>query len=172
METLRTHIAKMGLPNQLVDLNNLFDPTKAQTKITFWGTRVVEVKGYSRYISLSSLAKEVIMAGGLHTKFDNVRSRPFKEQFDFETAQYNFYQAGVELVGKLRNYYKLTDDQIKNSNFFTRFLNWFREFFFGSVHAFDYSYAQDGKFRGLDVKDMKQWTEKAQSLKAPALVSA
>jgi len=38
--------------------------------------------------------------------------------------------AGVEIVKKLQRFYCETDAQIKNSNLFTKFLNWIREFSF------------------------------------------
>ena len=56
--------------------------------------------------------------------------------------------AGIEIVRKLENFYRVTDTEIQKSNFLTRFLNWIREFSF--VPYTTRFYLEDGaddKFR-------------------------
>lgn len=79
-------------------------------RVTFWGTRFVKFDGQD--VSLNNLICLICRISlakitPVHTLEDRI--------------------AGIEIGRKLRNYYILTNEQIKNSNFITRFFAWIRE---------------------------------------------
>jgi hypothetical protein len=114
MPPLETHLNSLNFSTNLEVVKNLID--KAEAKTTFWGSRVIKVAGYTGSIYLDDLAKKIIDAGRQRCEAD-----------DLQPAE---RVAGIDIVKKLRNFYEVTDTQIRNSNFFTRFLNWLREFSF------------------------------------------
>lgn len=114
MPLLVTHLNSLSFSTQLDTVKNLIDT--AQAKTTFWGSRVVEVNGFTGSVYLDDIANKILRAGNHRSDAD-----------DLTPAE---RIAGVEVVRKLENFYRVTDIQIQNSNFFTKFLNWIREFSF------------------------------------------
>lgn len=118
MSTLENRLNAIHFPNQLVHIKTLMDTAEAKT--TFWGGRIVEFKGSNDSVGLEFIAKKILEAG--------------RQRCDADDLTVEERIAGVEIVRKLQDFYKITDTQIKHSNCFTRLLNWLREF-----HIFPYS---------------------------------
>jgi len=114
MTSLVSHLNSLSFSTQLDTVKNLIDT--AQAKTTFWGSRVIEINGFKGSVYLDDIANKILMAGNQRLEAD-----------DLTPAE---RIAGIEIVRKLENLYQVTDAQIRNSNFFTRLLNWIREFSF------------------------------------------
>jgi len=114
MPSLDTHLSSLNFSNQLAAVKNLLDT--AQVKTTFWGSRVVMVNGFTGSVYLEDIARKILTTGRQRSDADDLLPA---EQI-----------AGVETVRKLEDFYRIGDTQIQNSNFFTKFLNWIREFSF------------------------------------------
>lgn len=112
MPSLETHLNSLSFSSQLIVVKNLVDA--AQVKTTFWGSRVVEVNGFTGSAYLEDIARKILRAGSQRSGADDLLPA---ERI-----------AGVEIVRKLEGFYRISDTQIQNSNFFTKFLNWIREF--------------------------------------------
>lgn len=65
---------------------------------------------------------------------------------------------GVEIAKKLKNFYRITDTQIQNSNLLTRLLNWLREFCFVPYHTTRFWFEERGEryFRGYNETEFFQ----------------
>lgn len=114
MPSLETYLNSLSFSIHLESIKNLIDI--ASTKTTFWGSRVVKVNGFTGSVYLDDIANKIVRAGNQRSDADDLTP---EERI-----------AGVEVVRKLENFYRVTDIQIQNSNFFTKFLNWIREFSF------------------------------------------
>lgn len=122
--SLEVRLNSLNFSTQLQEVKDLLDT--AQTRVNFWGTRVVELPGddgcfcgcvcNDGSVSLDSLAGRVL----------NI-ARQRCEADDLQPAE---RIAGMDIVRALRNFYQVTDAQTNDSNFFTRFLVWIREFNF------------------------------------------
>lgn len=86
-------------------------------RVTFWGTRIVKFDGQD--ISLNDIAKKVSAIS--HLLYEDIGSNKQSSSLTLEDRI-----SGIEIGKKLINYHKLTDEQIKNSNFITRFFAWIR----------------------------------------------
>lgn len=86
-------------------------------KVTFWGTRIVKFDNQD--VSLNDLIRRICILADLGTLVD------LTEIKHIHTLEDRI--AGIEIGKKLINYHELTDEQIENSNFITRFLVWIRE---------------------------------------------
>lgn len=116
---LRDHLDGYNFAAQLQEVNTFLDT--AQTRITFWGGRVLEsTENYSGSVYLDDIAKKTTQAAARRMEADNL------------TMQER--QSGVEIVEKLRNFYEVSDTQVSDRNWFTRLLTWIREF-----HVFPYT---------------------------------
>lgn len=100
--------------NNLDSLNTIIG--RAQTKVTFWGNRVITVGGYKSSYSIKLLANKLI-------KLSYERC----EKQDLSTKD---REDGITLSRKVNKFYAETDAQIKQCNFLTRFFVWLREFSF------------------------------------------
>jgi hypothetical protein len=87
---------------------------ECHARVTFWGGRVIEAKGKRGSVSLDFMSSRVHAAAC---------DRSHKDDLTLEERI-----AGLEIVKKLLDFYKETDDQIKTRNFFTRLLLRIREF--------------------------------------------
>lgn len=131
---LSEYINCLNTSNKLVDLNLLLE--KAECRITFWGGRVVTVKGYVGSIELDRLVCSVLD-----------KSRERSESDDLSTKE---RLVGIGISTKLNNFYHITDTLIRKANWFTRLLNYLREFTF--IPYTSRFYAEEGviedHFRG------------------------
>lgn len=114
MISLETHINSLDFSRQLEVVRDLMET--AEVKTSFWGSRVVEVEGYSGSVYLDSLAERVQRTVYARDSMDYLRPG---ERI-----------AGIEIVRKLQQFYIETDNQIESSNCLTRLFNWIREFSF------------------------------------------
>ncbi len=105
---LQTRLNNLNFNTQLEAVQDLLAP--AQTKITFWGQRVVEVPGINGFVSLNALTEKIAQVA-------NSRNDPSLAK----------RQAGLKIQSKLSNCYALTDRQSKACNIFTRFLTKVRD---------------------------------------------
>jgi len=143
MFSLETHLNSLIFSSQLTTVKNLVDT--AQVKTTFWGSRVVEVNGFTGSIYLDDLARKILRTGNQRSDADDLLPA---ERI-----------AGVETVRKLEGFYRISDAQIKNSNFFTKFLNWIREFSFTPYTTrFYFEETAEGNFRAYsEAKFLQQF---------------
>ena len=109
---IHNYINSLNIANELPAINNLL--TSAQGSVSFWGKRVITFAGYEGCYSLDELARKVLRAGGQRSASDDL------------TTQERV--AGIEIMNKLRNFYRVTDTKISKANLFTRLLNSIREF--------------------------------------------
>ncbi|MBF8263611.1 MAG: hypothetical protein HW387_1276 [Parachlamydiales bacterium] len=86
----------------------------AQASVTFWGTRVVRVKGDNTSVTLDKLAKKVVQAASQRL---SLKDLTLKDRI-----------TGLDITNTLRKFYKMTDHQIAQSCFFTWLLAHIREF--------------------------------------------
>lgn len=114
MPYLETHLKTLDFSNQLNAVRNLIET--AQAKTTFWGSRVVEVNGFTGSVYLDSIVEKIQKAG--------------KQRFDAHDLSLAERIDGIEITKKLEHFYRITDTQIRNSNLFTKLLNWVQEFLF------------------------------------------
>ena len=116
MPSLETHLDSLNYSAQLQAIKNLLISDSAQAKVTFWGSRVVEVNGFTGSAYLADILKKILATSYQRRDADDL------------TAAERI--SGVEIVKKLQRFYTDTDDQLKNSNLLTKILNWIREFSF------------------------------------------
>ena len=143
MPSLQVHLNSLDFSSQLATVKDLIDV--AQPKTTFWGSRVVEVNGFTGSVYLDDIARKILRTSGLRSDADDLLPA---ERI-----------AGVEIVKKLEGCYRITDTQIQNSNFFTRFLNWIREFsLFPYTTRFHIKETAGGNFRAYsETKFLQQF---------------
>lgn len=139
---LQSYVERCDFATQLQDVNTLL--YTAETKITFWGGRVLESPHYTGSVSLDEIARRTLQAACQRSESDDLT---MEERV-----------AGIEIVAKLRSFYRVSDTQICNSNFLTRLFNFIREFTFNPYTL--RFYAQDGLtesyFRGFSREKYKQ----------------
>lgn len=114
MLSVATYLNSLNCSTQLETVKNLID--SAQAKTTFWGSRVVEVNGFTGSVYLEDIADKVLKAS--------------EERVDADDLTLKERIMGIGVVRKLVGFYQVTDAEIQDSNFLTRFLNWIREFSF------------------------------------------
>lgn len=132
MTSLQVHLNSLNFSSQLTTVKNLINT--AQVKTTFWGSRVVEVNGFTGSVSLEDIARKILRTGRQRSDADDLL---LAERI-----------AGVETVRKLEGFYRISDTQIQNSNFFTKFLNWMRECsFMPYTTRFHIEETAEGNFR-------------------------
>lgn len=112
--SLDAQLNSLNFSNQLTAVKSLVDA--AQVRTAFWGSRVVEINGFTGSVYLDDVARKILRAGNQRSDADDLLPA---ERI-----------AGVEIVRKLEDFYRISDTQIQNSNFFTRFMNWIQEFSF------------------------------------------
>ena len=111
--SLEAHFRTLDFSTQLEEVRNLLN-REPRTKITFWGTRVIQIDGFSGSVSLADLCSKILKISRQRSEADDLTS---VERI-----------AGVEIVNKLITFYERTDSQRKTCNVFTRFLIWIREY--------------------------------------------
>lgn len=108
---IRDHVNSPEFANDIPSIRGLLE--KAQGKVSFWGTRVITVKGYEGSIALDALARKVFVAGKKRSVEGGLTEQ--------ERA------AEPKIMNKLNRLYRDTDTQISKSHWFTRLLSWARE---------------------------------------------
>lgn len=111
MTRLQDLLNKPAVSISLEALKQKLSTTEAYT--TFFGTRMVRLEGSS--IQLNVLAQRVLAIADARFKDD---------AFSVEDRL-----AGCGCVDRLKEFYKVTDGQIKNSNLLTRIIAWIRNYF-------------------------------------------
>ena len=114
MKSIKNHLNSLDFSTQLSAVKEIVE--NAEVKTTFWGSRVVVVKGFSGSVYLDDIAHLIICAGNKRSDADDLLP---EERI-----------LGLKIVRKLEDFYSESDKQIQNSNFFTKFLNWIREYSF------------------------------------------
>lgn len=112
MLSLECHLNSLNFSTQLKDVENLINASC--TKTTFWGSRIIKINGFTGSVYLDDIARKILKAG--------------RERSDADDLTITERMSGMEIVKKLQKFYCDTDIKIQNSNLFTKFLNWIREF--------------------------------------------
>jgi hypothetical protein len=143
MTSLDAHLSSINFSYDLEALKILLDTS--QVKTTFWGSRVVEVKDFTGSVYLEDIAREILVIGRQRSDADDLLP---EERI-----------AGIEIARKLEGFYRISDTQIQNSNFFTKFFNWIREFsFIPYTTRFHIEETAEINFRGYsEVKFLEQF---------------
>lgn len=94
----------------LSELNVLLE--SAECKITFWGHRVISVKGYGNLLIDESVQR-------VH----QVARRRFVQD-NLTTSE---RVAGIEITERLKNFYRISDHMLAHSNWFTKLLGLIRK---------------------------------------------
>jgi hypothetical protein len=113
MASLDTYLNSLNYSTQLNVIESLLDSAHSTT--TFWGSRVVEVNGYTGSVYVDDIAKKILYAS--RQRCDAANLTP-KERI-----------SGIAIVRKLRKFYQDTDAKIQKSNSLTKFFNLIRESF-------------------------------------------
>ena len=123
-------------------LNDFLSACQPLPQISFWGSRVITV-GRGQ-IELDTLSSKILDAAKIRSK-----------NADYLTPQERI--AGIELTKKLNHFYTLTDQELKNSNWFVRILNWIREFNFFMPYTDRWHVEEtlEGKFTGYTQTNLK-----------------
>src|SRR5260221_14105756 len=112
MISLRTHLNNLDFARQLGAFEQLLNQPElveqehepqVQARVTFWGSRIVKVKGYTGSVSIDFIAAKINQTGRIRCNADDMT---LEERL-----------AGIEITRKIKNFYKFTDEQKKNSNF-------------------------------------------------------
>lgn len=114
MISAENYLNNFDFAKDLGELSALLDKTTA--KVTFWGSRIVEIKGQSGCITLEAIVKRALM--GCQQRY-SANDLTLEERID-----------GVEAMRKLHHLYRDTDQALKKSNFLTRLFHWIREYYF------------------------------------------
>lgn len=122
MPSLESHINSLNFSTQLEVVKNLLDSNAAHATTTFWGSRVVEVNGYTGSVYVDDIAKKILLAS--------------RERCDADDLTLAERISGVEIVNKLQQFYHDTDTEIQNASPITKFFNWIREF---SINPCEYT---------------------------------
>lgn len=113
MMTFDTHLKTIDVSSNLSEIKEMLD--KSKVKVTFWGSRVVEVQGFTGSIYLDDLAIKITEAGHKRSETDDLS---LKERI-----------AGITIVNKVKRFYTDSDSQMEEANFFTRCINAVRTYF-------------------------------------------
>lgn len=145
MVSLEKHLNSINFSTELNRANQLINSSNTCVKTTFWGSRVVEIDGYAGSVYLEDIASKIRAASKERCEADNLI---LEERI-----------AGIEMVHKLIDFYRISDNQIKNSNFFTRLINWIREFsFVPYTTRFYFEQMAEAEFRAYsDAKFLQQF---------------
>jgi len=108
------YINSLHIANELPAVLQLLLISKGS--VSFWGKRIITVDGYKGSFPLHALARKVLHAGYERCESDDL------------TIQERI--AGIQVMHRLRNFYQVTDHQIRQANWLTRLLNVIREFSF------------------------------------------
>lgn len=111
---ISSYINSVNINNELNSLNQLLG--NAQVRVTFWGKRVVTAQGYRGSFSIDKIANKVLLAAELRRSND-----------DFTTA---YRVAGLDVMYKLRDFYEVSDTNLRTRNWFTKLITKVREFSF------------------------------------------
>lgn len=109
---INSYIYSLDVAKEFPTINTLL--RNAEGNVSFWGKRVITVAGYEGSFSLDEFVIIILHAA---------RQR---SESDVLTAQEKV--AGREIAHKLRNFYQVTDTKISQANWFTRLLNFIREY--------------------------------------------
>lgn len=133
MPSLESHVNSLNFSTQLDVVKNLIDSAHATT--TCWGSRLVEVDGFTGSVYLDDIARKVLIASHQRCDAD-----------DLTTAE---RISGVETVKKLQKFYRDTDIEIQSANPITKLFNFIIEF---STAAYKYI----GASNTLDPKHLRE----------------
>lgn len=117
---LSDQLNKYCFSSDLVKISDLIENAKGE--ISFWGKRLVKVSGLTGSVSLEEIARKLIKANGNLCQIFDIgqdSNLTFKEKLN-----------GQLIVNRLEGLYEDTDSKLKNTNFFTRLLNFFSELSF------------------------------------------
>lgn len=107
--SIESRLNALDFTHKLGEVNNVLNDPQIQTRVTFWGTRVIELPDQGS-VSFSELFDRVFQAT---SNIDNLTS-----------AQ---RIAGIEVARKLQNFHRLTEEQLGASNWLTKLFNYIRE---------------------------------------------
>lgn len=108
------YINSLHIANELPAIHQLL--IISQGSVSFWGKRLIKVDGYEGSFPLHALARKILYASYKRCESDDL------------TLQERV--AGIQVMHRLRNFYQVTDHQIRQANWLTRLLNLIREFSF------------------------------------------
>src|SRR5437762_1213206 len=111
---LDAYLNQSNCESQLIDINKILD--KAETKVTYWGTRVVTIENYEDSVSL-------------HTFTKRLQAAAYKRLVNND-LKYEERVAGMEILSKLEKLYTNSDADVKKSKLITKVCSAIQDVFF------------------------------------------
>lgn len=99
----------------LVEVNKMLSTTQAS--VTFWGRRVVKMTEGNELVTLDAIAKKIIRVARSTDRSGNME---LSERI-----------AGIDITNQMFQFYHITDEQIRRSNFLTKIAVYIRELIYG-----------------------------------------
>lgn len=139
------YISDLATSDRLEEVNQLLNT--AQTRITFWGTRIVENSAFEGSIALDDLARKINIAAFNHLVSGDLTPRQ--------------RISGVDVCHNLKRFYELTDIQINQSNCITKLIAWIRELplFVPTMIRFDFRESDSTKHMFLTYTPAQFYTQ-------------
>jgi hypothetical protein len=122
IQALKALLYNPDFDNQFMTLSNLIEPQEVYAGLTFWGERVIKVRGEEGSVSLNVLTDKVVSA--IYTRCLPSNPRPFNDRGSAEIV-----------VTLLASCYRRTDKLIAQANCFTRILAGLRNLSFWAMRA-------------------------------------
>ncbi len=110
---------------QLEEFKNILEST--QTRVTFWGTRVIEPLGASSFPS--GIDNSISLNAFVNRMEPLQMARISNNLYDPETPK--------RIIRKLNEFYSQTNAQLSQGNFITRILNYIQESIFNPLPSLD-----------------------------------
>lgn len=116
---INTHINSLNICYQLDQVRDLLSSGNAEAKVTLWGSRVVEVKGFTGLIYIDALGKKILEAAETRRKNDDLTKEQRLVGLELSDRIYQFYDDAKASIQLLKATNSIT-------NLITRFFMWIR----------------------------------------------
>ena len=153
MTSLPARLETLNFSTQLVELKNIMET--CDPGYSFWGGRIIRAKGMCGSYNLNLL-------------YDKVYTHACKRA-EIGDLTVDARIVGVDIVKKLSDFYKETNDQLNKANFLTRFFRAIREFSFGlsSPQSLELDFCfrafKKEKFKELFGEEPVEWSRTSKS---------
>lgn len=138
---IHTYINTLCAVDELKTINNLLN--SSLVAVSFWGKRMITVANFKGTMTIDELTNKIFQLGKNRCNLDDLTT---EERI-----------AGIEITKKLKTFYRVTDTKILEANWFTRILNFIREFslFTYTIRFEIESDSIEGYFRGYSENKFK-----------------
>lgn len=127
------HFNSLNIANQLEQVHGLLLPQNASASITFWGSRVVKVKGFTGSIYLDDLAKKIKEAAETRRKNDDLSTAERVQGVEISDRIYQLYDEAKAAIQLIKATNSIT-------SIITRFFMWIRRCNIDSPFSIRYTF--------------------------------